>query len=341
VLARNIATKGGGVMAGWIKIEKDLETDPRVLRMARSLGQRFNMYATDAELDRCNACALPTVTLVCGALARLWIFADSHARQDNTIDMSMTELNQWIGIDGFCELMPSDWLIVIDERTVELPDYQEHNGVEARKKALTQKRVAKHRTNEKRTSVTPRNASSLPDQTRPDLDQTRPDLDQTRDTEGAADSLQGKSGTQKPEIDVATQLAIDLRAMGVNITSQHPTLHQWIKEGFTPSQVIESVGIARISKPKPEAIPANYLTPILQDIKNPVKTRRSEAREHWPKVIEAVKRGAYRTDGFTLGEKIDKAVRAIGGYASLGQINVNSFPFLEKQFREAYAEQAA
>jgi hypothetical protein len=296
----------------------------------------------------------------------LWIFADSHARQDNTLDMSVDELNQWIGIDGFCELMPADWLIIRDEHTVELPDYQEHNGVEARKKALTQKRVAKHRSNEKRTSVTPRNASALPDQTRPDLDQTRSteysDNSSSNHTERVADfskdetdpsdsshhaatmtgmASQGGRADNPPAIEPAVQLAIDLRKLGVNITVHHPALHQWLKDGFTPAQVIDAVGIARISKPKPDAIPANYLTPILQDIKNPTKTRRSEAREHWQKVMAAVRSGEYRKAGFTLGPEIDRAVRAVGGYAALGSANVSAEPFNEKKFRDAYAEQAA
>lgn len=136
-------------MSGWIKWEKSLETDPRVLRMARELQQMIG-----------NACAFPPVTLVCGALIRMWSYADSHIRSDNTIDMSLRELNEVIGIAGFCEMLPADWLREKNEKTVELPNFQEHNGVEAKKRALTQKRVAQHRNKVKRKSVTP----ALPDQ---------------------------------------------------------------------------------------------------------------------------------------------------------------------------------
>lgn len=137
-------------MSGWIKWEKSLESDPRVLRMARDLGRMLG----------CNASAFHPVTLVCGALIRLWAYADSHIRNDNTIDLSAAELDQVLGITGFCSIMPDDWLREKDENTVELPSFQEHNGVEARKRALTQKRVAQHRNKQKRTSVTP----TLPDQ---------------------------------------------------------------------------------------------------------------------------------------------------------------------------------
>lgn len=147
------------VSGGWIKLEKSVESDPRVLRLAK-------------ELKRlCNAEALPGVTLAVGALARLWIFADSHIREDDTIDVCPQDLDDWIGIPGFCEAMPDDWLRIVDENTVELPGFQEHNGVGAKKRALTQKRVAQHRSKKKRQSVTGCNANALPDQ---DLDQ---DLD--------------------------------------------------------------------------------------------------------------------------------------------------------------------
>lgn len=161
-------------MSGWIKVEKDLESDPRVLRMAKDIGRLFFLFHPTDDLDPCNACAFPGVTLVCGALTRLWIYADSHARDDDTLDMGAQEINEWLGIPNFCSIVPKDWLIEIDEHTVELPGYQQHNGTEARKRALTQKRVAQHR---KRDSVAPSNASALPDQTKT---RPRPRLDQTK-----------------------------------------------------------------------------------------------------------------------------------------------------------------
>jgi hypothetical protein len=141
-------------MSGWIKWEKDLDSDPRVLRMAR-------------ELKRlCNAPDYPAVTLLCGALVRLWSYADTHIREDDTLDLGCAEIDELIGIENFCSLVPSDWLREIDEHTVELPGFQSHNGVEAKKRALTQKRVQKHR-----------NAHSVTEAL-PDQDQTKTRLDQ-------------------------------------------------------------------------------------------------------------------------------------------------------------------
>lgn len=140
-------------MSGWIKLEKDLETDPRVRRMARQIS------VTDVTHERINFAN--AVTQVIGALARLWIFADTHAREDDSIDVAPNELDELLGVPGFCALMPNDWLRDRGDGTMELPGFQEHNGVEAKKRALTQKRVALHR---KRSGVTGGNASSLPDQ---------------------------------------------------------------------------------------------------------------------------------------------------------------------------------
>lgn len=142
-------------MSGWIKWEKDLESDPRVLRMAKELKRT------------CNAGALHPVTLVCGGLVRLWSYADSHARADDTLDLGPSEIDDLIGIPNFCSIIPADWLRQVDDHTVELPNFQAHNGIEARKRALTQKRVETHR---KRSSVTPALTTALPDQ---DLDQTK------------------------------------------------------------------------------------------------------------------------------------------------------------------------
>jgi hypothetical protein len=179
-------------MSGWIKIDKTLDTDPRVMRMARALARRFSMYAEGIDLDPCNAVALPGVTLVSGALVRLWIYADSHIREDDTLDLGAVEIDEMLGVPGFCSAMPADWLQVIDDHTVELPGFQEHNGVEAIRKAQTQKRVARHREGKKRDSVTGSNASALPDQTRPDQDQTKTRVLRTQEREHAVSRETGQ-----------------------------------------------------------------------------------------------------------------------------------------------------
>lgn len=155
-------------------MEKDLRDDVRVRRMAHLLNRQYLLFkSAENELDPCNACAFPGVTLVLGCLQRLWMHADSFARDDDTLDITPAEIDQLTGIEGFAEILPADWLEVLDEYSVKLPGFQEHNGTEAKRKALTAKRVTRHRIKVKRTSVTKCNAPALPDQTRPDQDQTK------------------------------------------------------------------------------------------------------------------------------------------------------------------------
>jgi hypothetical protein len=163
----------------WIKFEKDLLTDPRVLRIARSLQSRWLMFDASAtpnneQYDPCNAVALPAVTLVCGALVTLWSMADTHLGNDSQLPLGIDELDEVIGIPGFCALLPQDWLIPVNASIVKLPNFHKHNGTEAKKKAVTQKRVAKFR-ERNATALQPVTHIALPDQTRPDHTNTRPE----------------------------------------------------------------------------------------------------------------------------------------------------------------------
>ena len=158
-------------MSGWIKIEKDLLTDPRFVRMAKAICKPCNAGVTQVRCSHHDA-----VTEVLGSLARLWIYADSHIREDDTLDLGTDEINEVVGFQGFTALMPVDWLEVVNPHCVELIGFQEHNGAIAKKKAVTAKRVARHRirnvTQESNDVTLSSNAPALPDQTRPD--QTRP-----------------------------------------------------------------------------------------------------------------------------------------------------------------------
>jgi len=154
-------------MSGWIKFEKDLVNDPRVLRIASRLR---NAEVTPLSRDKLAAL---------GALVVLWSFADTHIRQDDTIECTADEINEVVGIANFCDLLPSDWLQVIDSDSVHLPYFLAHNGVQGKKKALNQKRQQRHRvksnasvTLKSRKSNAPSVTSALPDQ---DQDQDHKD----------------------------------------------------------------------------------------------------------------------------------------------------------------------
>lgn len=153
-------------MSGWIKFEKDLQTDPRFLRMVKA-------HVTQERITHRKG-----VTQLVGALVVLWCYADTHIREDDTLDLGADEIDELVDIQGFTALMPVDWLEILDAHCVKLPSFQEHNGTDAKKRALTQKRVARHRirnvTQERSNHSSGSNAHELPDQTR--LDQTKEEI---------------------------------------------------------------------------------------------------------------------------------------------------------------------
>ena len=165
-------------MGGWIKYEKDLETDPRFLRMLHKLNA-----GNDLPYTTC-------VTLLCGALTRFWAYADTHVRADDQLELGRADIDGLLGVTGFCAAMPEDWLVIVDDDTIILPNYQRHNGVEARKRALDHKRQEAKR---RRDRTTERDRSV----TGTRLDQTRPDQSKRLRFSSSGDlspSLSGGSG---------------------------------------------------------------------------------------------------------------------------------------------------
>jgi hypothetical protein len=156
-------------VSGWIQLDKDLREDVRVQRMARAL-------VTRGDVTQLRYKTRAAVTLVLGGLAQLWMHADAFARNDNALEITSDEIDELTGIEGFAQLLPSDWLKILDAQRVELPGFQEHNGTTAKSRALTNRRVARFRAKSGNAGTTPSvsdcNGEALPDQTIPD--HTRP-----------------------------------------------------------------------------------------------------------------------------------------------------------------------
>lgn len=156
-------------MSGWVKWEKDLETDIRFTRLCRQVRDTCHAGALRGVLHQ-NA----VVALTMGALVKLWSYADTHIRADDTLDLSFDDIDELVGVTGFAAAMPEDWLIKRGDQCVELPGFQEHNGTIAKKRDLNTKRQQRRRARQNEEPVTPEgdkcHAGALPDQTR--LDQT-------------------------------------------------------------------------------------------------------------------------------------------------------------------------
>jgi hypothetical protein len=120
-------------MSGWIKVEKDLSNDPRVLRMASRLRHANVTLGSYAR------------HVVIGSLVTLWWYADTHISDDDLLPIGADQVDELVGLPGFCDLMPPEWLQVIDADCVKLVDYLVHNGTSAKQRALTQKRMVRLR----------------------------------------------------------------------------------------------------------------------------------------------------------------------------------------------------
>jgi hypothetical protein len=153
-------------LSGWIKVEKDLANDPRVLRMASRLRHADVTLGSRSRL------------VIVGALVTLWWYADTHILDDDTLPIGADQINELVGVDGFCDLMPPKWLEILDTNNVKLVDYTAHNGTTAKKRALGQRR--KERSRSRHADVTHESRSSHSNcVTRLDLD-----LDKTKKEEG-------------------------------------------------------------------------------------------------------------------------------------------------------------
>lgn len=155
-------------MSGWIRIEKGLIESIRFKRVVRRL-KESNALRNAGEVTETLL-----VTACLGAIARLWIYADTHIADGNRIDATFDEIDDLVGVPGFAACLPSDWLVQVDDETVELPDFLEHNGTSAKNRSDNARRQAEWRARQKdgesNGDVTLRNGSNAarPDQTRPD-----------------------------------------------------------------------------------------------------------------------------------------------------------------------------
>jgi hypothetical protein len=113
-------------MAGdWIKISSNLADKPEVVRMAFLL-----------KIDR---------DFVAGKLARLWSWADQHSVDGNGITVTCDFIDELVRKRGFARAMADVGWLTGEDNSLNLPNFDRHNGETAKARAVTNRRVAKHR----------------------------------------------------------------------------------------------------------------------------------------------------------------------------------------------------
>lgn len=117
-------------MAGdWIKVEKSTPSKPEVLAMSASL---------DIDPDMCF-----------GKLVRVWSWFDDHTVDGNATGngLSVTEalLDRLVGVTGFGHAMAAVGWLERSDNGLQMPHFDYHTSESAKQRALTAKRVAKHK----------------------------------------------------------------------------------------------------------------------------------------------------------------------------------------------------
>lgn len=79
----------------------------------------------------------------------------------------------------------------------------------------------------------------------------------------------------KQELSKATEMAVALRKLDVNVTSTHPTLVSWVQSGRTVAEVCEAVEVARKNPGKETgSLAPNYIHRILTEPRAPPGPKR-------------------------------------------------------------------
>lgn len=112
-------------MSGWIKMGVGLRDHPKVIRMASIM-----------KSDRLR---------VVGALHAVWAVFDEHS-PDGLLEFYTPQvMDETIGWKGFSVAMQSIGWLVVSEDGLQAPDYEEHNGPSAKRRALDTKRKQSER----------------------------------------------------------------------------------------------------------------------------------------------------------------------------------------------------
>jgi hypothetical protein len=124
-------------LSGWIKFWKDMPNDPRVLAAAAKLADRYILAHRSgfggSDLPASEAIALCR-NAVTGALATLWAYADEHIHDDDSLPLTSQTIDAVVGIEGFFDLLPREWIDELDDGSLILPGYCEKNSLIAKRK---------------------------------------------------------------------------------------------------------------------------------------------------------------------------------------------------------------
>lgn len=120
--------------AEWIKMRIDLQSHPKVVRI---------LSATNSDKFR-----------VIGGLHAVWGVFDLHSEDGRLPGYTPDLMDHIIGWPGFSQAMIAvGWLQFDGAETLDMPEFSEHNGQSAKRRAEDQKRKRNHRSEVRKTSA--------------------------------------------------------------------------------------------------------------------------------------------------------------------------------------------
>jgi len=115
-------------MGGYIRFDKDLADDARVLRLAEACFEHLRQATPEQLRDAADHMAA-------GVLTRLWSYADVHLASRDILKISVTHLCKLLRVSRqVLQSLPQEWLVIVDENHVRLPGYSRKNSLQDRDK---------------------------------------------------------------------------------------------------------------------------------------------------------------------------------------------------------------
>ena len=112
----------------WIKLETHIFDKLEIFEIAEDLG-----IDPDSVVGKC---------------CRVWSWFDLNTVDGVTPSVTESLLDRYCGIAGFCKAMIKVGWMAKNDKGLSLPNYDRHNSQTAKNRALTAKRVSKHREKE-------------------------------------------------------------------------------------------------------------------------------------------------------------------------------------------------
>lgn len=232
-------------MSGWIKMGTGLASHPKVKALRRAL-----------KADRLK---------VIGGLWAVWCVFDEHSASGRLDGYTLDDMDEEIGWRGFSEAMRDIGWLIEDGDGLEAPDYEEHNGPNAKRRALDASRKGRTRAAksdeepppdppDERTTVRTKSgtvSASDADNLR-NREEKRREEEKTTTPHPPAGGLAHAdgSGTDNPEpqdLPPAVQVAKALRKAGIDANAHHPRLLALVQSGATVEEFLAFADKAKLT----------------------------------------------------------------------------------------------